>query len=364
MLRQGLRSTIRAFMTPSSPQQTPTPQDRSVWVLTDHVVGHANQSLGVAEALGLPFVTRDVRYAPLAVVPGLLGPRSLLGLSPASRGALAPPWPDLVIATGRRLGAVARWIKRQARAAGHTTRLVQIMDPVTGRGAYDLIAAPRHDLVPPRANLFETVGAPHRITAARLAAEGERWRSTLAALPAPRIAVLVGGATQRRGFAPALAAELGQLASKLAAAHNGSLMITTSRRTGAAATDALVKAVTVPFYIHRWDAPRETKGAGSGAGDPGGNPYFAFLALADAVIVTGESVSMCSEACAAGKPVFIYTPKEIVKAAFARLHADLYRTGLARPLNHDTPMTLDVTREGSLSAAKDIAAQIRFRFAL
>lgn len=359
MLRQGLRSTIRAFMTPSSPQQTPTPQDRSVWVLTDHVVGHANQSLGVAEALGLPFVTRDVRYAPWAVVPGLLGPRSLLGLSPASRAALAPPWPDLVIATGRRLGAVARWIKRQARGAGHVTRLVQIMDPVTGRGAYDLIAAPHHDLVPPRANLFETIGAPHRITAARLATDGERWRSALAGLPAPRIAVLVGGATQHRAFAPALAAELGQLASKLAAAHAGSLMITTSRRTGAAATDALVKAVTVPFYIHRWDAP-----SAAAAGDPGGNPYFAFLALADAVVVTGESVSMCSEACAAGKPVFIYAPAEIVKPAFARLHADLYRTGLARPLNHDTPMTLDVTHDGSLSAAKDIAAQIRFRFAL
>lgn len=345
-------------MTPPSPQQTPTHQDRSIWVLTDHVVGHANQSLGVAEALGLPFTTRDMRYAPWAILPGMLGPRSLLGLSPASRAALAPPWPDLVIATGRRLGAVARWIKHQARGAGHATRLVQIMDPVTGRGAYDLIAAPRHDLVSPRANLFETVGAPHRITAARLTAEGDRWRSTLAGLPAPRIAVLVGGATQHRAFAPVLAAELGRLASKLAAAHGGSLLITTSRRTGAAATDALVQAVTVPSYVHRWDAPSE-----AAAGGPGGNPYFAFLALADAVIVTGESVSMCSEACAAGKPVFIYAPAEIVKPAFARLHADLYRIGLARPLNQDMPMGLDVAHDASLSAARDIAAQIRHRFA-
>lgn len=349
-------------MTPSSPQQTQTSRDRSVWVLTDHVVGHANQSLGVAEALGLPFVTRDVGYAPWAGVPGMLGPRSLLGLSAASRAALAPPWPDLVIATGRRLGAVARWIKRHARAEGHTTRLVQIMDPVTGRGAYDLIAAPRHDLVAPRANLFETIGAPHRITAARLAAEGERWRSVLAGLPAPRIAVLVGGATHRRAFAPALATELGQLASKLAAAHGGSLLITTSRRTGAAATDALIRAVTVPAYTHRWDAPDQGVGKDGTGGGPSGNPYFAFLGLADAIIVTGESVSMCSEACAAGKPVFIYAPPEIIKPAFARLHADLYRIGLARPLSQGTPMVLDMTQDEPLSAARDIAAQIRHRF--
>ena len=298
-----------------------------IWVLTDEVAGHASQSIGVAEALGLPFETRALRYRPIAVLPVALGPHSLAGLDGASRALLAPPWPALVIATGRRLAGVARWIKRRARADGTHTRIVQIMDPVRDRDAFDLIAAPRHDASAPRANLIETVGAPNRVTPARLAAEGERWRERLAGLPTPRIALLVGGTTRRRGFAPALAAQLGALSSALARAAAGSLMITTSRRTGEAAADALTAAVTVPAHVHRWGA--------APAGAPDANPYFGFLGLCDAAIVTGESVSMCSEACATGKPVYIYAPPAIIKPAFARLHQDLYHAGMARPLDRE-----------------------------
>lgn len=336
----------------------PIPPRPAIWVLTDEVTGHANQSLGVAEALGLPFLTKALAYGPWAALPGTLGPRCLPGLSAASRAGFIPPWPDLVIATGRRLGGVARWIKRQSTQAGQTTRLVQIMDPVFGRDAFDLIAAPRHDQLRPRPNLIETIGAPHRITPERLAAEAAVWRERLAALAAPRIALLVGGATRRREFAPSLAAELGRLASRLAESCHGSLLISTSRRTGEAASDALLGAVSAPSYIHRW-------GGGSGEGvKPGGNPYFAFLAMADAVIVTGESMSMCSEACATGKPVYIYAPPAIIKPGFARLHAQLYDAGLARPLNTETAMASESNASAPLSAARNIAAEIRRRFAL
>lgn len=335
----------------------PTQPCPTLWVLTDDVTGHANQTLGVAEALDLPFATKALAYGPWAILPGALGPRCLMGLSPPSRAVLTPPWPDLVIATGRRLACVARWIKRQAGAAGHATRIVQIMDPVLGREEFDLIAAPRHDRMGPRPNLIETIGAPHRITAERLSVEAAIWRDRLADLPAPRIALLVGGATRRREFAPALAAELGRLASRLAEARHGSLLISTSRRTGAAACDALIGAVSVPSYVHRW-------GSGGVGVKPAGNPYFAFLALADGVIVTGESMSMCSEACATGKPVYIYAPPAIVKPGFARLHGELYGAGMAEPLSADSAMALPAKAYQPLSAAHDIAAEIRRRFGI
>lgn len=326
----------------------------SLWVLTDDVVGHANQSLGVAEALALPFERRALRYGRLAVLPGTLGPHSRAGLDGPSRGTLMPPWPRLVIAAGRRLGGVARWIKRRARADGHTMILVQIMDPVHGRDEFDLIAAPRHDRTAPRANVMETTGAPNRVTAARLAQEALRWKDRLSALRSPRIALLVGGATHRRGFAPPLAAELGRLASTLACSAGGSLMITTSRRTGEAAAEALAAALSAPAYLHRWDA--------ASAREDGGNPYFAFLALADAVIVTGESMSMCSEACATGKPLYIFAPPAIIKPAFARLHQELYDKGMAQPLEAQNCAKLSPHRYAPLSAAQDIAAEIRRRW--
>src|SRR5262245_16456331 len=117
------------------------PVDNSIWVLTDDRAGNVAQALGVAEALGRPFTVKDIRYTPLAKLP--LQGASVLGLTGESRMTLAPPWPGLVIAAGRRTAPVARWIKRQSDGR---TRIVQIMYP--GRRAaadFDLIAVPRHD---------------------------------------------------------------------------------------------------------------------------------------------------------------------------------------------------------------------------
>ena len=56
----------------------------------------------------------------------------------------------------------------------------------------------------------------------------------------------------------------------------------------------LERGITVPAHLYRW-----TKGDND-------NPYFAFLGLADAVVVTGDSMSMLAEACATRKPVYIF----------------------------------------------------------
>ena len=64
-----------------------------------------------------------------------------------------------------------------------------------------------------------------------------------------------------------------------------------------------------------------------GAGD---NPYFAYLGLADAFIVTADSVSMISEAAVTGKPVYILElPGRGGK--FAAFHADMAAKGVTRP---------------------------------
>lgn len=74
----------------------------------------------------------------------------------------------------------------------------------------------------------------------------------------------------------------------------GSLFAITSPRTGAAATAALRSGLGQSGHLHEW-RPGEAD-----------NPYMAYLALADAIVVTGESESMLAEAAAAGKPLFIY----------------------------------------------------------
>ena len=315
-----------------------------IWVLADGRAGNRSQCLGVAGELGLAYEIKELDYGPLAALPnGLLG-ASLAGLTGESRSRLSPPWPDLVIAAGRRTAPVARKIGRQA---GDGCFLAQIMHPGAGAGDFGLIAQPRHDRGNGGANVLPITGAPHPLTAARLEQEAERWRGRFDDLPKPWIALIVGGSTRRRNFTESMARELASLASRMAATASGSLLVTTSRRTGAAA-GALIDAIDAPSRIYRWGESEDE------------NPYHGYLALADAVIVSGDSVSMCSEACAGTGPVYIYAPPALTTPKHARLHDDLYEKGYARPLTGDYE---DWTHP-TLNPAQEIAAAIRQRLDL
>ena len=324
-----------------------------IWVLTDDRPGNAAQALGVDESLARPFTVKEVRYTPLAKLPSALLGASLLGLTGESRAGVAPPWPDLVLAAGRRTASVARWIKKQSikEQSGGRTRIVQVMYPGRRSAAdFDLIAVPRHDGALPggdAANILRITGAPHRMTTERLAAAAADWSARFNTLSRPLVAVMVGGATHSRPFPAPRAADLGRRVAELVAQVGGSVLLTTSRRTGAAAEAALLANIPEPRHVFLWSRTRENQGD---------NPYQGYLALADRIVVTGDSVSMCSEACATGKPVHIYAPAEMVGAKHARLHRELYNLGLATPL--DAPA---VTPGRPLNAAHDVARAIEER---
>ncbi len=317
-----------------------------IWVLTDDRAGNVSQALGVAEALQRPFVAKDIRYTPLARLPNVLTGASLLGLTPESRMNLTPPWPDVVISAGRRTAPAARWIKRNAEKP---VVLAHLMNPGrSGADEFDLIAVPRHDCVIPNgdaANVMRTTGAAHRLNAVRLASAADSWASKVGGIPRPFITVIVGGATHRKPFAPALAADLGRRVHRMAAEVGGSVLIATSRRTGIEAEQALLAEVPEPRRAFLW----------SQGGD---NPYFGFLALADAIVVTGDSVSMCTEACATPGPVYIYAPDGMVAPKHAQLHKELYDLGLARPFGGPSNARFEEWRHAALNPAGDVARAV------
>jgi mitochondrial fission protein ELM1 len=258
-----------------------------VWAVHDGRVGIINQVLGLAEAVGLPFVEkRFLARFPWTHLPPLFWSKPARAMA-AGSDTLTPPWPDLLIACGRVCAAAGIAVKR---ASGGRTMLVQIQDPRFGRRAFDLMVVPEHD--PARGeNVVVTRGAVHRVTSAVLAEAARRFAPRFADLPRPLVAVLIGG--QNRVYRLG-SARLGAIADQLAALatrHGAGLLVTPSRRTGAAGERILHERLSgVPAYI--WD----------GAGE---NPYFAFLALADAVVVTEDSVSMVTEAASTGKPVHV-----------------------------------------------------------
>ena len=278
---------------PSEPQ--PAASRPRVWLLTSFRAGDNAQVLGLAEALGWPFEIKQLKFRKTEFITNRLLGSTLAGVIAEGSSHLTPPWPDLVISAGRRNEPVARWIRDQARRSGERreTRLVHLGRPWADPRHFDLIVTTPQYRVPDRANVL-TIGAPlHRITANRLAEAKVQWEPKLAHLPRPWIAILVGGNSPPYVFDAAMAQALARQASSLARKSGASLLITTSPRTQPEAAAALRQAIEGASFFRGWSP------------DPESNPYLGFLALADAFIVTGESMSMAAEACSTGKPVHL-----------------------------------------------------------
>lgn len=266
-----------------------TTHTRVAWVLTDGKAGDENQCLGVVEALGLtPQVRRVAPRAPFvwAMPYGPIDPRE----APSRPGSpIGPPFPTLVIASGRRAVPYVRVLKR---ASDGQTFTVILKDPRTGTDAADLIWVAEHDRL--RAgNVLVTLTAPHRLSPERLQAARAQPDPRLAGLRAPRVAVLLGGDSRHHRFAPADVARLMADLSRLAG-QGASLMITASRRTPAELAKAAADLARANGGFF-WD----------GVGE---NPYLAMLALADSIVVTADSTNMVGEAAATGRPVLVFEP--------------------------------------------------------
>ena len=89
----------------------PPAEPRSCWILTDGKIGMVNQCLGLARALGLEPDNRTVDLrAPWRWLPPSLVPARTGVVTPES-SPLAAPWPDILIASGRKSVAPARAVR-------------------------------------------------------------------------------------------------------------------------------------------------------------------------------------------------------------------------------------------------------------
>ncbi len=248
-------------------------------ILSEPYAGLQAQALGLAEAAGLaPDTVSLLPRAPWRLVSARLWPAPL-------RAVALPPIGDaIVFSAGGTAAVVGAALRRPGRA------LVQIQHPRIDPRRFDVIVVNRHDgLTGP--NVIVTRTALHRATQNRLAEAAQEWTGRLAHLPRPLVSVLVGGSNGRFRLDAPVAAALGAQLAAMARRDGTGLALTPSRRTSPAAVAAL-RAAIEPVGGWAWD----------GAGE---NPYFGLLALADGIVVTEDSVSMVSEACATGAPVFL-----------------------------------------------------------
>lgn len=254
-----------------------------VWGLLGHRWGDNQQVIAVAEALGWPFLLKQLHYGRASRIPNFLRRTHPLGIRIDPTTPLEPPWPDLVIAVGYRSVPLALHLRA---ASGGRCRLVQLGRPRAPLSWFDLIlTTPQYQL--PAASNVVVLPLPFNrgpgTAAPSLLAE-------LAALPRPHVVALVGGPTKELTFGATEAHSLVCDLSRHHARCGGSLLVTTSPRTTSEVSTILEHELPAPHRLHRWapDTP---------------NPYPTFLATADQIVVTSDSVSMLADACRSGAPL-------------------------------------------------------------
>jgi mitochondrial fission protein ELM1 len=289
------------------------------WAISDGAAGNERQALALARALGLePRILRIRLREPWNTFAPRLTLRASIAIHDEHGAPLAPPWPDIAIGCGRRAALVTRLLRRWS---GGRCFSVQILDPRIDTAAFDVVVAPQHDRVA-GANVLHSIGALNTVDREWLAAARVQFVHC-AALPPPRTAVLIGGSNRAQRLDETYFDALLDRLSLRHAADGGSFLVSVSRRTPTATT-ARLRAAFARFPGMFW----------SGTGD-GENPYPGFLAWADRIVVTPDSVNMLSEACATGKPVYTFAPRPIA-GKLAAFHAELLASGHLRRLDENT----------------------------
>lgn len=288
----------------------------STWILTDGRPGMVNQCLGLAESIKTPIKKINITLSkPWNWTPPAITPKRLYILSKFSE-PISPPWPDLLIGTGRKSIALALAIKR---LSGGKTFCVQIQNPGSAIKQFDLVIAPNHDQLSGK-NVFSTLGSINRVNKNTLNIAKKDFYNDLFGVPHPLITVLLGGNNAVYRMDRKVAIEIADKLLNISERYKYGLAITTSPRTPPEVVKIIAEKLKEKLSNNKailW------KGEGR-------NPYLGYLAHADFIIATSDSVNMISEAAATGKPVYTI---ELNGGSnkFTRFHKAMYEAKITRP---------------------------------
>lgn len=260
-----------------------------IWALFGTRTGDNRQVSALANALGWPVEEKNLDYSLARGLPNILLGASRYTVRKPARAQLCPPWPDIVIASGRRSVAPARWIKHQS---GNKTKLVQLGRPRAPLHLFDLVITTAQYGLPEADNVL-LLSLPLQSPIDPTEQKSKNPLAEWSDLPRPWTGILIGGTTWpfvlNSRNAIVLAGDINRWIGKF----GGSVLITTSPRSDPDVPTSLTEVLEVPHFLHQWVAGAD-------------NPYNAILQAADQIIVTSDSVSMLADATHSGKPTAIW----------------------------------------------------------
>ncbi|MBI2253829.1 MAG: mitochondrial fission ELM1 family protein [Proteobacteria bacterium] len=284
----------------------------NTWLILGERAGDNAQVLALGHALGWPTEAKQIGYDDSCPIDFKDRGATLTGVNLERTDKLSPPWPDAIIAIGRRSVPVTRWIRAQA---GKRILHIHLGRPRTDLSLFDLVVTTPQYNLPEAGNVIEITLPLVSVDAEALGRAAAAWHDRFAVLPRPWTAVMVGGPTPQL----ALGVEEGQrMVRELGsyAAGGGSLIVTTSPRTPAEVAATLQAGLQEALPGRCLFLPFTPQGE---------NPYPAMLALADSFVISIDSASMVAEAATRQKPLYLFHLAKIapkvkpgLKSAFSR----------------------------------------------
>jgi mitochondrial fission protein ELM1 len=321
-----------------------------IWILADDRPGTSAQAIGLAEEIGFDYKVINLDYGFFSNLPNFFLSNSLLRLSKTNRKKFKnlKYLPSLIISAGRRAAPIALHLKKRSK---NQTKVIQIMNPNLGFSKFDFVILPKHDEADETKfpNLISTIGALTQINDKKISGECEKFFSWFGNIDKTKIALLIGGSSKKTIFTESSAAKLAKIASEIAQKMDATLLILTSRRTDSKIVEALKSNLKADFKFFDW----QELGAE--------NPYLAILGYANFFIISGDSVSMISECCSTGKPVYIFDEKEISTLKHRKFHHSLFEKNYAKKLLKNTT-ELENFLPKKLEETKRVASLIRTKF--
>jgi uncharacterized protein len=264
-----------------------TGQTPRVWALLGPHRGDNNQVLALAEALGLPFEEKWLRYNQLRrLQPALLG-ATFKSVAADAREQLEGEPPDLTISTGHRSVPVVRALQKRS---GGKMRAVHLGYPRVSPNHFDLVVpTPEY----PVADASNVIRIPFALSPHHARDVDQVDRDLLERYPQPRRLLLIGGPTLYWDLPEGRVVRAVSRLLRAAAWDGGSVLAVGSPRTPPELLEAVrneLEGSSAPSLL----APLE--------GPPA---YAALIEAADEIHVTADSVAMVADAVMTRKPVGI-----------------------------------------------------------
>jgi len=286
-----------------------------VWALLDNRTGNRNQILGILSKLGFKFKSIEIKYNFFSILPNFFFQIFYKNYHiNSSRHLYKGHCPDIIISCGRRTATVALELKKKF---DFKPFCIHLMYPrfTLFKKNFNLIFIPYHDKVRKSKAIIKCLGSPSNVKLLKIT-DHEHEK--------PVIFLILGG--DNKNYILSIH-EVDKLINKIVnglSDRKGTLLITTSRRSSKALIEKVNQMKKEISVIKEVYHPNISKNK---------NPYIKNLSIANEIVVTGDSISMISDACETGKPVRIYYNKNFCTKKHIRFCETLIEKKYAFPID-------------------------------